>query len=143
LLETINVDMSAKVKWDGDVRFQGTTGSGFDVTIDGELKQGPRPMELMLLGLGGCTSYDVVGILKKTRQDVVDCVAEIDAKRSDGVPAVFTDIHVKFVVTGRNLKEKHVERAVKLSAEEYCSASLMLEKGGVNITHSYEIVEVE
>lgn len=135
--------MSAKVKWDGDVRFQGTTGSGFDVMIDGELKQGPRPMELMLLGLGGCTSYDVIGILKKTRQDVVDCVAEIDAERADEVPSVFTKIHVKFVVSGRELNPKKVERAVKLSAEQYCSASLMLEKGGVEITHSYEIVEVE
>lgn len=137
------MSMSAKVKWDGDVRFNGTTGSGFDVMLDGELKQGPRPMELMLLGLGGCTSYDVIGILKKTRQDVVDCVAEIDAERADEVPAVFTKIHVKFVVSGRGLKEKHVERAVKLSAEQYCSASLMLEKGGVEITHSYEIVEVK
>lgn len=136
------MSMSAKVKWDGDVRFQGTTGSGFDLMIDGELKQGPRPMELLLLGLGGCTSYDVVGILKKTRQDVVDCVAEIDAQRADEVPAVFTSIHVKFVVTGRDLNEKKVERAVKLSAEQYCSASLMLERGGVNITHSYEIVNV-
>ncbi|MGH1463180.1 MAG: OsmC family protein [Neptuniibacter sp.] len=135
--------MNAKVKWDGDVRFQGTTGSGFEVMIDGELKQGPRPMELMLLGLGGCTSYDVVGILKKTRQDVVDCVAEIDAERADEVPSVFTKIHVKFVVSGRDLNPKKVERAVKLSAEQYCSASLMLEKGGVEITHSFEIVEVE
>ncbi|MGH1430364.1 MAG: OsmC family protein [Neptuniibacter sp.] len=135
--------MSAKVKWDGDVRFQGTTGSGFDVMIDGELQQGPRPMELMLLGLGGCTSYDVVGILKKTRQDVVDCVAEIDAERADEVPSVFTKIHVKFIVSGRDLNPKKVERAVKLSAEQYCSASLMLEKGGVEITHSYEIVEVK
>lgn len=134
--------MQAKVKWDGDVRFQGTTGSGFDITIDGELKQGPRPMELMLLGLGGCTSYDVIGILKKTRQDVIDCVAEIDAERADAVPAVFTKIHVKFVVTGRGLNDKKVERAVKLSAEQYCSASLMLEKGGVEITHSYEIIDV-
>ena len=134
--------MQAKVKWDGDVRFQGTTGSGFDITIDGELKQGPRPMELMLLGLGGCTSYDVICILKKTRQDVIDCVAEIDAVRADAVPAVFTKIHVKFVVTGRGLNDKKVERAVKLSAEQYCSASLMLEKGGVEITHSYEIIDV-
>lgn len=137
------MSMSAKVKWDGDVRFQGTTGSGFNVMIDGELQEGPRPMELMLLGLGGCTSYDVVGILKKTRQDVVDCVAEIEAERADEVPAVFTKIHVKFVVSGRGLNEKKVERAVKLSAEQYCSASLMLEKGGVEITHGYEIVEVE
>jgi putative redox protein len=135
--------MNATVKWDGDVRFKGTTGSGFDVVLDGELKVGPRPMELILIGLGGCTSYDVVGILKKARQDVVDCVAEISAERADAVPAVFTKIHVKFVVSGRGLKEKQVERAVKLSAEQYCSASLMLEKGGVEITHSFEIVEVE
>ncbi|MFW1677479.1 OsmC family protein [Pontibacter sp. JAM-7] len=135
--------MNARVKWDGDVRFQGTTGSGFDVMIDGELKQGPRPMELMLLGLGGCTSYDVVGILKKTRQDVVDCIAEIDAERADAVPAIFTKIHVKFIVSGRDLNEKKVARAVKLSAEQYCSASLMLEKGGVEISHSYQIVEVD
>lgn len=137
------MSMSAKVKWDGDVRFQGTTGSGFDLTLDGELKQGPRPMELMLIGLGGCTSYDVLGILKKTRQDVVDCVAEIEAERADAVPAVFTKIHVKFVVSGRGLNEKKVERAVKLSAEQYCSASIMLEKGGVEISHCFEIVEVE
>jgi putative redox protein len=98
---------------------------------------------LLLAGLGGCTSYDVVSILKKSRQDVESCVAEISAERSDAVPAVFTDIHVKFVVTGRNLKEKMVERAVKLSAEEYCSASIMLEKGGVNITHSFEIIAID
>jgi putative redox protein len=134
--------MSAKVKWDGDVRFKGTTGSGFDVMIDGELQQGPRPMELILLGLGGCTSYDVVGILKKTRQDVIDCVAEIEAERAETVPSVFTKIHVKFVVSGRGLNAKKVERAVSLSAEQYCSASIMLEKGGVEITHSFEIVEV-
>ncbi|MDO6512980.1 MULTISPECIES: OsmC family protein [unclassified Neptuniibacter] len=136
------MSMSAKVKWDGDVRFKGTTGSGFDVMIDGELQQGPRPMELILLGLGGCTSYDVVGILKKTRQDVIDCVAEIEAERAETVPSVFTKIHVKFVVSGRGLNAKKVERAVSLSAEQYCSASIMLEKGGVEITHSFEIVEV-
>lgn len=137
------MDMNAKVKWDGDVQFKGTTGTGFDIMLDGKSEVGCRPMELLLVGLGGCTSYDVISILKKTRQDVVDCVAEVGAKRADEVPAVFTDIHVKFVVSGRNLKESHVKRAVQLSAEQYCSASLMLEKGGVNITHSYEIVEVE
>jgi putative redox protein len=134
--------MKATVAWDGDVRFNVTTGTGFDLVVDGEQKAGPRPMELLLAGLGGCTSYDVVSILKKSRQDVERCVAEISAERADAVPAVFTDIHVKFIVSGRNLKEKMVERAVKLSAEEYCSASIMLEKGGVKITHSYEIVEL-
>jgi len=137
------VTMTTKVEWDGDVRFNATTGTGFNITVDGDQKAGPRPMELLLAGLGGCTSYDVVSILKKSRQDVESCVAEILAERSDAVPAVFTDIHVKFVVTGRNLKEKMVERAVKLSAEEYCSASIMLEKGGVNITHSFEIIAID
>ena len=89
--------------------------------------------------MGGCSSFDVVHILKKSRQDVTGCVAEIDAQRADDVPAVFTSIHIHFVVTGRDLKENLVSNAVKLSAEKYCSASIMLTRGGVEITHSYEI----
>ncbi|MBV1786985.1 OsmC family protein [Marinobacterium sp. D7] len=135
--------MNVNVQWDGDERFKAVTDSGFEVMIDRDLKQGPRPMELLLAGLGGCTSVDVMMILRKARQDVTDCVAQIEAERADAVPSVFTKIHVKFVVTGRNLKPAAVERAVKLSAEQYCSASLMLEKGGVEISHSFEIVEVE
>ncbi|GAB3477294.1 OsmC family protein [Marinomonas epiphytica] len=134
--------MKTSVSWQEDVHFTAETGSGFKVEIDGKQELGPRPMELMLAGLGGCTSYDVVGILKKSRQDVVSCVAEIEADRADTIPSVFTEIRVKFVVTGRKLKESVVARAVKLSAEEYCSASLMLEKGGVKIVHSYEIIEI-
>lgn len=132
--------MQAKVEWKGDLRFNTTSGSGFDVMIDAELQQGPRPMELILMGLGGCTSYDVVQILKKSRQQVTGCRAEITSERAESVPAVFTKIHVHFVVTGEALKPNLVERAVKLSAEQYCSASLMLERGGVKITHSFEIV---
>lgn len=135
--------MKATIKWDGDLRFVGTSGTGFDLMIDGEQKAGPRPMELMLLGLGGCTSYDVISILKKARQDVVDCVAEISSERADTVPAVFTRIHIHFVVSGRGLKEPQVRRAVQLSAEQYCSASLMLERGGVEISHDFEIREVD
>ncbi|RBP83051.1 OsmC family protein [Marinomonas rhizomae] len=135
--------MKTNVSWQEDVHFTAETGSGFKVEIDGNQEAGPRPMELLLAGLGGCTSYDVVGILKKARQDVVSCVAQIDADRADAVPAVFTEIRVHFVVSGRNLKEGVVARAVKLSAEEYCSASLMLERGGVKIVHSYEVIEVE
>ncbi len=134
--------MEVSAKWDGDVRFIGQTGSGFEVIIDGEQKKGARPLEMMLLGVAGCSSYDVVGILKKTRQDVVDCVAQVSAQRADAVPAVFTKIHIHFVVTGRNIKEKHVARAVAISADEYCSASIMLKAGGVEISHSYEIIEV-
>lgn len=137
------MSMSVSVNWDGDDRFKATTGSGFEVVIDKDLKQGPRPMELVLAGLGGCTSVDVVGILRKARQDVTGCVAEISAERSDEVPSVFTEIHVKFIVSGRKLKPAAVERAVRLSAEQYCSASLMLERGGVKISHGFEIVEVE
>lgn len=135
--------MRTDVTWQEDVHFTAETGSGFKVEIDGNQQAGPRPMELLLAGLGGCTSYDVVSILKKSRQDVVSCVAKIDADRADAVPAVFTEIRIHFVVTGRGLKDKVVERAVKLSAEEYCSASLMLEKGGVKIVHSFEVIEVE
>jgi putative redox protein len=98
-------------------------------------------MEVLLIGMGGCSSVDVIGILQKARQDVIDCVTHIEAERADAVPAVFTRIHLRFVVTGRGLKESHVKRAVELSAEKYCSASIMLSKAGVEITHSYEIVE--
>ena len=102
---------------------------------------GPRPMEMLLMGMGSCTAFDILNILDKARAEVTNCVAELDAERADEVPSVFTKIHVHFVVTGRGLKEKQVQRAVELSAEKYCSASIMLVKGGVEITHSYEIRE--
>lgn len=96
-------------------------------------------MEMLLMGMGGCASFDVLTMLKKSRQDVESCVAELEAERADAVPAVFTKIHMNFVVTGRNLKESHVKRAVSLSAEKYCSASIMMEAAGVEVTHGYEI----
>jgi len=133
--------MKTSVEWNQDVHFTAKTGSGFTIEMDGSQEKGSRPMELLLAGLGGCTSYDVVNILKKTRQDVISCVAEIDADRADEVPSVFTEIRVKFIVTGRGLKQSAVAKAVKLSAEQYCSASLMLERGGVKIVHSFEIKE--
>lgn len=140
--------MEVKVQWGGNACFVGTSGSGHQVVMDGPAdhggeNRGPRPMEMLLLGLGGCTSFDVMSILKKSRQEVTDCVAEISAERADAVPAVFTRIHVQFVVTGHNLKEALVKRAVALSAEQYCSASIMLEKGGVEVTHDYRIVAAE
>ena len=139
--------MKARIKWVQDVMFLGESGSGHSVVMDGPedhggRNMGVRPMEMLLMGLGGCTSFDVMSILKKSRQDVVDCVAELDAERADAVPSVFTKIHVHFKVTGRNLKDAQVKRAVALSAEKYCSASIMLEQSGVEITHDYEIVEL-
>ena len=138
--------MQAKVKWTDGVQFVAESGSGHALVVDaspeaGGRNTGPRPMELLLMGLGACSSYDVVSILKKSRQNIVDCQASIEAERVDAVPAVFSKIHLHFVVTGKDLKPTQVERAVSLSAEKYCSASIMLGKGGVEITHSHEVVE--
>ena len=137
--------MKVRVKWIEDVAFMGESETGHAVVMDGAPENGGRnigmrPMEMLLLGMGGCTSFDVVTILKKSRQDAVDCVAEISAERSDEIPKVFTKIHVHFVVTGNDLNEKQVARAVSLSAEKYCSASIMLSKS-VEITHDYEMKE--
>jgi putative redox protein len=138
--------LNATVKWLDGAAFVGEAGSGHAIVMDGPPDHGGRniglrPMEVLLIGMGGCSSVDVIGILQKARQDVIDCVTHIEAERADAVPAVFTRIHLRFVVTGRGLKEAHVKRAVELSADKYCSASIMLSKAGVAITHSYEIVE--
>ena len=140
--------MKATVKWVDNAMFLGESGSGHAIVMDGPedhggRNMGIRPMEMLLLGLGGCTSFDVMSILSKQRLDVHDCVAEIEAERADVVPSVFTKIHVHFKVSGRNLKESLVERAVKLSAEKYCSASIMLEQAGVEITHSFAVSETD
>ena len=135
--------MHATVEWQDNVNFIGTSPSGHEVILDAEKQKGASPMELVLLGLGGCASYDVVTILQKARQDVQGVRCELSAKRADTVPAVYTDIHLHFVVTGNAVKEKQVAKAVELSAEKYCSASRMLEQGGVNITHDFEVVTAE
>ncbi len=137
--------MKARVKWVQDVMFVGESGSGHTVVMDGAPEAGGRnlglrPMELVLLGVGGCTSFDVVSILKKQRQNVLDCVAQLQAERADSDPKIFTKIHIHFVVTGKGLKAEQVKRAIELSADKYCSASLML-KPKVAITHDYEIIE--
>ncbi len=136
--------MEARIAWQDVVTFTATSGSGHTVTLDGPPDHGgrnlgARPMELMLMGLGGCTSYDVMTILKKSRQDVTGCEAVLTAERADAIPAVFTKIHVHFIITGRDLKEAQVKKAIELSAEKYCSASIMLESAGVHITHGYEL----
>jgi putative redox protein len=138
--------MNASISWIKDALFVARSASGHTVFIDGPPDHGGknlgvRPMEMVLMGLGGCTSLDVVDILKKSRQDVTDCVTQLTAERAATIPAVFTRIHIHFTVTGNNLKTKRVARAVELSATKYCSATLMLERGGVAITHAFDIVQ--
>ena len=138
--------MKARVKWVEDVQFVGESGTKHSLIMDGPENlgghgTGMRPRELLLLGLGGCTSFDVVEMLKKSRQNIVDCVVEIDGQRSESVPKIFTDIHVHYIITGSNIKEAQVKRAIELSSEKYCSASLMLGKSA-NITHDYEIINL-
>ncbi len=137
--------MKARIKWVEDVMFVGESGSGHSLVIDGPPEYGGRnlgirPMELLLQGLGGCTAFDVMLILKKSRQTVTDCVVEVEAERAETEPKVFTKIHVHFIVSGDGLKENVVKRAVQLSAEKYCSASIMLGKSA-EITHDFEIRE--
>jgi putative redox protein len=137
--------MKARVKWVEQVSFLGESESGHAVLMDGAPAAGGRnlglrPMEMLLLGTGGCTSFDVISILKKSRQAVSDCYVELSAERADEDPKVFTKIHMHFVVKGRDIKPDVVERAIKLSAEKYCSASIMLGKTA-EITHDFEIVQ--
>lgn len=138
--------MQARVKWVEEALFMGQSGSGHAVMMDGPAEAGgrnlaARPMEMLLMGLGGCSTFDVVSILKKSRQNVVSCEVEIRSERADAEPKVFTKIDLHFIVTGTNLKESAVQRAVSLSAEKYCSASIMMERAGVAVSHSYSIVE--
>lgn len=138
--------MKASVRWRGKAKFVGESGSGHTVTMDGPPDHGgenlgPRPMEMLLLGLGACSTFDVMSILQKSRQEVVDVNVDVEAERASSVPAVFTKIHLHFKVAGNVLKEAQVKRAVSLSAEKYCSASIMMESAGVDVTHSYELVD--
>lgn len=140
--------MHASVRWLENVAFEAQSASGHQIIMDGSAEyggenRGARPMELILMGLGGCASFDMVTILKKARQDIVDVRCELSAQRADGIPAVFTKIHLHFVVSGRKVKPNQVEKAMHLSAEKYCSASKMLSDGGVDITHDFEVIEVE
>ena len=141
--------MEVKVSWNGPsgMGFRAETGSGHTVMMDGAPEAGghntaARPMELVLAGTGGCTAFDVVLILKRSREEVLGCDVTLRAERAEVDPKVFTRINFHFTVSGRNLKPAAVERAVRLSHEKYCSASIMLAKTAT-ITHSFEIVEVE
>jgi putative redox protein len=123
--------MKTRVKWNEGMSFVGETGSGHALLIDGAPTHGgrnlgPRPMELVLLGAAGCTAFDVVMILKKARQPIADCAVEAEGTRAESDPMVFTRIHFRYVVAGKGLDPRQVERAVKLSKEKYCSATIML-----------------
>jgi len=137
--------MKTTIHWHDRACFIGETDSGHAITMDGPPQMGgnnlgPRPMEMLLLGLGGCTAFDVVMILQRARQPVVDCVIVVEAQRAEEIPKVFTHIHVHFKVYGDGLSEKQVQRAVEMSATKYCSASIMLGKSA-EITHDFEIIE--
>ena len=139
--------MQATVKWVDGAMFVGESGSGHSVVMDGPenhggRNMGVRPMEMLLLGLGGCASFDIVSILQKARQKITGCRAELKAVRAEGVPSPFTRIHIQFIISGSDLKDTQVKRAVELSAEKYCSASIMLQAAGVEMSHSYEIEQV-
>ena len=138
--------MKCRVKWLDHMTFVGESGSGHAIVMDaapehGGRNLGIRPMEMLLLGLAGCTAFDVAMILNKSRQDIVDCEVLIDSDRADEVPKVFTRIHIHFVVSGNDLDAAKVEKAVNLSAEKYCSASKML-SATAEITHDFEIVDL-
>lgn len=138
--------MKARVKWVEDVMFVAESDTGHAIVLDGApasggRNMGMRPMELMALSVGSCSSYDVVTILKKARQAVSRCEAEVTAERVDGTPAVFESIHLHFKIAGSNLSDKQVKRAIDLSAEKYCSASIMMKNAGVKVSHDYEIIE--
>ena len=138
--------MKARVKWLDHMSFVGESGSGHSVVMDGSPDHGGRnlgirPMEMVLIGMGGCTAFDVALMLQKSRQNVTDIEVELDSERAEEVPTVFTHIKVHFIISGVDLSEKQVARAVALSAEKYCSASKMLEKTA-EISHSHEIVDV-
>ncbi len=137
--------MKARVKWIEQASFLGETESNHAVLMDGAPASGgrnlgPRPMEMLLIGTGGCTSFDVISILKKSRQAVSDCYVELDAERAETDPKVFTRIHMHFVIKGKGIKPEVVEKAIKLSAEKYCSASIMLGQTAV-ITHDFEVIQ--
>ncbi len=139
--------MNVRVKWIDSDRFLGESGSGHAVVMEGapdegEVAIGIRPMEMLLLGMGGCTAYDVVSILEKAREKITGCVVEIEAERADSVPRVYARIHAHYVVTGHGVKQSAVARAVQLSAEKYCSATVMM-AATADVTHDFEIVEAD
>lgn len=135
--------MEARVKWVEDLSFVGESSSGHQIMMDGNSgDKAPSPMEMLLIAAGGCSAIDVVSILRKGRHQVTDCEVKLTSERREEAPRLFTDINLHFIVSGKELTDKIVERAVQLSAEKYCSVSLMLGKAA-NITHSFEIKDAD
>ena len=135
--------MEARVKWVEDLSFVGESSSGHQIMMDGNSgDKAPSPMEMVLIAAGGCSAIDVVSILRKGRHQVTDCEVKLTSERREEAPRLFTDINLHFIVSGKELTDKIVERAVQLSAEKYCSVSLMLGKAA-NITHSFEIKDID
>lgn len=140
--------MNARIKWIENVMFAAESGSGHAIVLDGAPEgggrnMGMRPMELMALSVGSCSSYDVITILKKARQKITSCEAEVTAQRVDTTPAIFESIHLHFKIAGIDLSEKQVQRAIELSADKYCSASIMMKNAGVKVTHDFEILTAD
>ena len=138
--------MQATIRWIDNVAFEATSGSAHRIVLDGAPEHGGqnlgiRPMEAMLIGLGGCSAFDVVTMLRKGRQEITGCVVELSAERADTIPSVFTNVTMKYVITGRGVSTARVTRAVELSAEKYCSASAMFRDAGVRLTHTFEVLE--
>lgn len=139
--------MEVTVNWIGDMAFDAVSGSGHTIKLDGPPEaggknQGARPMEMLLIGMGACSSVDVISIIKKSRLQVIDCEVKVAAERAEDHPKIFTHIHLHFIVKGKKLKEKVVERAIHLSAEKYCSATIML-GAMAEITHDFEMIELD
>jgi putative redox protein len=139
--------MKATIKWTGEIGFAGKAESGHTIRMDGAPEaggqnKGSRPMEVVLIGMGGCTAFDVVHILRKSRQEITDCVAEVEAQRAETDPKVFTHIHIHFIVSGKDLDPKKIQHAIELSATKYCSASIMLAKTA-KITHDFEMIDAK
>ena len=138
--------MKTRVKWLDNMSFVGESGSGHSVVMDGPPEAGGRnlgvrPMEMLLLGIGGCSSFDIVSMLKKGKQDIIDCEVEISAERAETDPKIFTKIHLHFIISGNDLSEKRVARAIELSADKYCSASIMLGRVA-DVTHDYKLIQL-
>lgn len=135
--------MTISTRWlkNDTINFENTNPTGAHVIADPAQAIGAKPTELLLMSLASCSSFDVVGILQKARQNITDVRCEVSAKRADSIPAVFTDIHLHFIITGTDLKSAQIEKAIHLSADKYCSVGKMLSDGGVVITHDYEMIE--